>query len=373
MDDIPKFTFAPGGSYESVLPNDVPWSDDGGHASRIAWRCAVCIPPGSVDRAQQFVDRLDGHAVWGRLGYKVHLVAKVLKSPSASAGLVLGFVVLVNLWVEIGRMATARTISDAEGALEAVREQVSISLCAASDLNQEWSLSIRQEFAYIRLPTRRQISTQNLWSALASLLLTGRREVSFPTLSIAGNTVRFGPEPLGAIDALRKFLAQERMGGDARDPTKPSHSAWIAPLSLAGLMLLAWLVPISWPSVLLTSLLLAGMFAYQVQHTLAFGRRGWWERPPVVSSLGLFGIAVFGLGYAFCWLRDPNALPDAHSLGYAFLVSVGVGVAGGVIGDHAPAGSARVLAHIELLLYLGGIAAIVALLLNLRRPPAEGR
>jgi hypothetical protein len=282
-------------------------------------------------------------------------------------------VALVDMWIDLRGAITADDLKIAEESLDEIRDQIGLNLGTTLAFSH-YHLSKEQEFIRVALPKylrKLDLSPQYVWSGVAAKLERRSFDLSLRTLTLDKDVLSFGPEPDGSVIAVQILFREEQPKGSADSYDKHSYWPWVAPFVLAIGMVGAWWVPITWFGTVTALLLLSSLLAVELKMTTSAGRR-WWERPPILSMAGLFGIALFGLGYAACWLVDRTSLPDAQSLGYAFLVSVGVGVAGGVIGDHAPAGLARVLAHVQLLLYLGGIAALVALLLNPRRRPGEG-
>jgi hypothetical protein len=86
-----------------------------------------------------------------------------------------------------------------------------------------------------------------------------------------------------------------------------------------------------------------------------------------LATVGFFGIGVFGVAYAVCALLESDALGESiATLGYPFLVSTGVGVAGGILGGN-PRGAARIIAHIQLLFFLSSLIGVAAVLFRIDR------
>jgi cation transport ATPase len=84
-------------------------------------------------------------------------------------------------------------------------------------------------------------------------------------------------------------------------------------------------------------------------------------------SFAFLIIGLFGAAYALCEVFGPTSLlpsnPEFHYLGYAFLMSTSIGIAGGILGE--PGVWPRIIAHIQLLLFLSGLALVFARLLRL--------
>ena len=82
-------------------------------------------------------------------------------------------------------------------------------------------------------------------------------------------------------------------------------------------------------------------------------------------TFGFFGIGFFGILYATCALLSDEAFGHVTRLGYPFLFSTSLGVAGGVLGE--PKGFARVLTHIQLLLFMSALISVIAVVLGIER------
>jgi len=88
-------------------------------------------------------------------------------------------------------------------------------------------------------------------------------------------------------------------------------------------------------------------------------------RTSIVTTFGFYGIVVFGLIYAVFALTNSEALGQTATLGYPFLVSTSLGVAGGLLGEAK--GPVRIVIHIQLLLFLSGLMAALLILIRVRR------
>jgi hypothetical protein len=307
--------------------------------------------------------------VWPRQGCDVHVKAHILREGEEA-----GIVITVDLWVERPH-ADPAAIDAATSALELIVSEIERQLDPTGRL-RVWPVLRQQEFAILRLrgSSRRTLANGRARNVLGALMAPSNDDsADLPSVRLDGGTLCVGPEPEGAIEAVKTLLRQEQSADSASAPTgraEISRYWWIVPIAIAMAMLCAWRLSISGFSISCYFALLTVLLGVSLSPAPKFGWRQWLARPPVAATIGFAGTGLFGLGYALCWLFDHHSLQDANSLGYAFLASLGIGIAGGVIGDHAPAGAARVLAHVQLLLYLGGVAGIIALLLNIQRATA---
>lgn len=84
-------------------------------------------------------------------------------------------------------------------------------------------------------------------------------------------------------------------------------------------------------------------------------------------SFAFLVIGLFGAGYALCEVFIPGSLNKDQLkvvyLGYPFLLSTSIGIAGGIFGE--PTRAPQIIAHVQLLLFLTGLALVFARLLRL--------
>jgi len=260
-------------------------------------------------------------------------------------------------------------IQRAAEALENVRKQIDAHL--GVDVDTDLELKKGQEFIEIGLPryVARHLDTGRAKAAITSHLRTSaRRQESVPSLEVAGRSLKLGPETEGTIDAVRRFLDEEtsEAAKDALLATSPyERLSWI-PIFMAALLVVTWAFPLRRWTILMFAFLLLALMGLAVTPARDVGWRTTLRQSRTIAALGFFGIGVFGIAYSVCALVSEEALGHVTRLGYPFLVSTGLGVAGGLLGDN-PRGAALVIAHIQLLLFLGGLIGVVATLLRIER------
>jgi hypothetical protein len=357
---------------ETTLSEDSPWGERSSRAPRaklrLGWRCACQTSWDSG--VKEFLESLQENSVWVTSGHTVHVAGVRVKGPTQLDGGVL----VIDLWTE-GSGDLPGELQRAENALDIVCQQIQARL----GLNGYgvYSVEKKQEFVELKLPSS---IARNLPADRAKAAIWVHRAPSapyvsgekLPTIQVAGNWLRLGPEHPGAIDAVSKYVRQE-VGGRVRrrHPDTQTHGGWFwVPVLMVVSMLFAWALPLRVWSLVFIACVLMLLMIVAVFPARREGR-SWFGQAPIVTSLGFFGIGAFGIAYSICQLVDGKALGDVSALGYPFLVSTGLGVAGGVLGD-SPRGAARIVAHIQLLLFLGGLAGVFAILLRIARNTTPG-
>lgn len=356
--------------FEFSLNEDNPWSGSVGRLKQSAlllgWRCVSIIPPGRIGHAESFKQSSNGRYARSTHGHKVNVSVRSETKSEIEMALV------IDLWTHRPR-STSSDIQQASEALDIVRKEVAEQIDLGDDIRLPWSLRREQEFLEVKLPrfVARHLSIPNARARIAPHL--ERDEYRYmgplPTLQVTRGTLRLGPEPPGAVEGVRRFLDEET-SEKATDAILTSHRyhrwSWV-PVAMAGLLVLTWCFPLRPWSVALVAGLLLGLMILAVLPARDVGWRQILRKTTVVAALGFFGIGVFGVAYAVCALTSEDALGrHVTRLGYPFLVSTGLGVAGGILGDN-PTGVARILAHVQLLLFLSGLIGVVAMLLRIDR------
>jgi hypothetical protein len=240
---------------------------------------------------------------------------------------------------------------------------------------------VGQEFLEIRLPRflSQLTDSDKVKARLAALDKEyGDKEYYFrneyPTVKLEGRQLRLGPEPEGVIKAAQRFL-EEETGNRAHhpDPTPAEQRRrWRIPMTTAAVLLGTWFFPNKIWSISLVSLMLLGLLASSVYPARKIGWRAIFRDPTTIATVGFFGIGVFGIGYAICAMVDDEAIGHVTRLGYPFLVSTGLGVAGGILGDN-PKGFALVWAHVQLLLFLSGLMSAIIAVVGIARDARDRR
>ncbi len=379
MNTSHRFVANRGSSAETVLSDDPPWAATAKsvHRSALAlgWRCSAAILPGNSDAAADFLQSSKARPLRSAGGYELHLSAQEGTLDKHGIQMTL----LVDLWIE-RRSSAASEIMSAIEALNTVRKQVGTELQVA----REEDLRKEQEFLEIRLPhfTARHLDTNRAKAAIAQHLM--RKHTigdALPSLRVAGNRLTLGPEPNGVIDAVLAYLRHET-SEEAKEAILVSRygSRFWLPLVMAGVLLLAWGLPLRLWSVAFTAGLLLVFMFLAVRPAVDVGWQTTFRDATTVATFGFFGIGIFGLLYAGCALagcdKALNSETARSSLGYSFLMATGLGIAGGIVGDNPvgePTSWARIIAHIQLLLFLTGVLGVVALLLRIGRGVARFR
>ncbi len=365
MGTTPRFVMDPDYCSRFVLADDVPWR----HAKlgwkypavRVGWRCYCKIPPGLSEHALQFAEASKSAEPWATRGQYVNVTIDA--HPDCKG---YGMPLVIDLWVEKSRN-TVDDIQAATTALEVVRREIEAQL----RLDSIWHLAKQQEFLDVELPPSiaRHLDSDRARAAIVALLETEKRIGDLlPTLNLLKRRLTFGPEHGGTIEAVQRYLERETGERPKRGADEPALShlqSWIA-LMMAATILLTWSLPLRPWSIAVVTVVLTGLFTWGIVPRSNVPWKSMLRQTPTVASIGFFGIGMFGIGYAVCALLDHEALGPVSRLGYPFLVSTGLGIAGGILGDN-PKGAARILAHIQLLLFLGGLMGVVAVLFRIDR------
>jgi len=355
---------------EFSLNENVPWSESARRLKRSAlllgWRCVSTIPPGRIGQAQSFEQSSNGPYWRSTHGHKVNVFVRSEAKSETEMGLV------IDLWTDRPR-STSSDIEQAAEALDIVRKEIAEQIDLGDDIRLPWSLKREQEFLEVKLPRfiARHLNTENVRARITPHLK--RDEYYYmerlPTLQAIRGRLRLGPEPSGAVDAVRGFLDEETSEKATESILRSSRYhrwSWV-PIAMAGLLVLTWCFPLKPWSVALVASLLLGLMTLAVFPARDVGWRKIFRKTTAIAALGFFGIGVFGVAYAVCALISDDALGrHVTRLGYPFLVSTGLGVAGGILGDN-PTGAARIIAHVQLLLFLSGLIGVVAMLLRIDR------
>lgn len=365
VEDTSRFVISRFGSCRFALNENYPWSRADVRGKRwalcLGWRCVSFVPPGLFKTAQEFIRSSHGRHTYTSAGHTVNVSVRwePVQSDFAKP-------LVVDLWTDRPRFASSE-LRQAADALERVRKQIQARL----EFDASWELAREQEFLEIKLPrfiARRFDTARSKASIVLRLKREYRSQESMPSLQIVGSRLILGPEPDGAVEAVCKFLDEET-SENAKDillSSLPySRLAWV-PLCMVGLLLLTWTLPLRPWSVALVAFLLLVAMGTVLLPMRDVGWRTTLRQTTTVATLGFFGIGVFGIAYSMCALMSDEALGHVTRLGYPFLVSTALGVAGGVVGDN-PKGAALVVAHIQLLVFLGGIIGVVATLLRIER------
>jgi hypothetical protein len=325
-------------------------------------RCVNIVPPGLVDAVKGFTTASGAKRVYIGNGVRVQVHARSGPVEMDQMPLV------VDFWVT-GRSASVTELSRAAEALSVVRERLGVQLKLIFE-----GLKVHQEFLELGLPKflASNLDTAHLTAALLSLLPPYFGNGLLPSVRLAGTKLLIGPEPEGVINSAVKFLKQEASTSSGDAALDSGHSPlrrWI-PLVTAGLLLMSWFFPLRRWSVMLFAVLFMTIMAIVVSPVLEFGWRVTLRQTSTIAAAGFLGIWFFGILYAICALVSDSELGHVERLGYPILVSTGLGVAGGILGDN-PHGAAQVVAHVQLLLFLGGVVSLIVALLRISRAVRE--
>jgi hypothetical protein len=130
---------------------------------------------------------------------------------------------------------------------------------------------------------------------------------------------------------------------------------------------LTWAVPLAWWATLLFAALFCAIGALAMnEYRLRIDR----AIPAIVTSL--LAIALFGISYAIIGLAaggEALGVDRSPQLGEAFLIATSLGIAGGLLDNDDLALGTKLLAHIQLLLFLTALVAAVATVIRTRRAP----
>lgn len=217
----------------------------------------------------------------------------------------------------------------------------------------EAELSMTGEFAFVELPTW-------LESFLTSDMATAAVDAS--TVSVSNGTLSFGPEHEGSLDSLQRFLAKQYKAareGERLDRTAGATAmpvAWI----LVALLLVTWFVKLGAVTLLAAGVAMTLPIAFLAWQARAIGWRLYLLRPGAVTAVALYSVCLFGLAYGVCALDATKS----EALGNSFLIATSMGLAGGVVGESLTGAALRV-AHVQLLLFLGGMSVLIARVLRI--------
>jgi hypothetical protein len=264
-------------------------------------------------------------------------------------------------------------------ALESERQNLNARLDVRSI--PDWQLRTEQEFLDVRLARfiARYLNTDQAKEEIVRRQGERTRddlnyEEKLPTLRVSGNRLRFGPEPVGNVDAFRSYLSDET-SEDATiarlTPRTLRLWSWI-PVLMAAALVASWSLPLQNWSIAVASIVFAFLMVLTILPARTIGWQTLFRQTTAVAATGFFGIAIFGLAYAARAIAGGEELRNVTSLGDPFLTSTGLGVAGGIL-DEYPKGAARIIAHLQLLLFLSGLIGVVAVLLRIDRSVRRGR
>ncbi len=366
-----RFIIRESSDYQIELSDTVPWQNNSSEwlplGARIGWRCYCAVYGHSARAVDKIIESL---------GPSPSLfVAEQLEAICFSAGFVTEKQVFgrVALVVEVWTSRARAMPEDIEAAANALGAAVRV---LSAKLNLEYTdLRKEQEFIEVWLApfivSRLQPTFAN--ATLASYSKSRRAE-DLPTVRVDGDRLKLGPEHDGAIQAVVRYLQAmtDEVRRDSFLSARPYSLAKFAPLGLAILLVLSWALPLTTLSVTafaISFIAIAGAALFPAYVA------GWdivFRQPSTIATTTFFGIGMFGVLYAMCALAGDEQLGHVTSLGYPFLVATSLGVAGGVLGEN-PTGAARVIAHIELLLFLSGIAGLIAMLLRIDRHTRKQR
>jgi hypothetical protein len=352
---------------EITLGEEYPWIKIAANRKRpgslLGWRCVAFVPVLS-EKARRFVESSRGAPAYVSVG---HIVNVSLQSRPILGNYFTP--VVADIWTA-GNSNTPDEIREAEEALENVHKQLESSL----GLTYHWALKKEVEFLEIRLPrfVAEHLHTSRAEAAIMSRLARLRDNYKFkgslPSLHVVGTSLVIGPEPEGVVDAIRDFLdkeTSERAKSLLLQSQAYRRMPWM-PIFMAGLLLLTWALPLRIWSVVLVAILQLLILAIVMFPVRNVGWRTALRRTGTMATAGLFGIGAFGIAYSICALISDTDLGHVTRLGYPFLVATGLGVSVGILGEN-PNGAARVIAHVQLLLFLGGVIGAVAVLLRIDR------
>jgi len=228
----------------------------------------------------------------------------------------------------------------------------------------------RQEFVVLDLPgslsprTSEQVAVELHRLNDDAVRKSGAPSIELNTLTVTNRRITFGPEVPGALKALHDYLEEQERLVQTEPIPAPTATTMVVPWVLAGLLLATWILP-------LTPMLLGSAFGtmcipmgFLIWKARDVGWKGHFLRTGTLSAVALFTIAFFGLLYGICALTGSGQPAAQARLGEPFLIATSLGLAGGVVGE-ALSGPALVIAHIQLLLFLGSLAALLAAVLRI--------
>ena len=268
--------------------------------------------------------------------------------------------------VEIVELSGARKVASPEDldllrtALKQARQDITSALNTDWDVRTE--LRVATEFAFVTLP-------QWLASNLAAGVIDAALSLPQPSVvTLIDEHLAVGPAKEGALKTLHDYLdvqfraarrgeILDRIGGSS-----PMHAPW----TLVALLLGTWLFRLEPLTLLIAAAAMTVPIVILAFQARATGWRLYLQRAGALTAIALYSIALFGVAYGACALanraHNPAAAPEP--LGNAFLIATSMGLAGGVVGD-ALSGAALRVAHVQLLLFLGGLTALLARVLRI--------
>jgi hypothetical protein len=136
-----------------------------------------------------------------------------------------------------------------------------------------------------------------------------------------------------------------------------------APWTLVALLLGTWFFRLEPLTLLVAAIAMTIPMVIMAVQARSTGWRLYLLRSGAVTAAALYFIALFGVAYGICALFASTG-PPADRLGNSFLTATSMGLAGGVVGD-ALDGMALRVAHVQLLLFLGGLTTLIAKVLRI--------
>ena len=327
---------------------------------RQAWRC-VCRVRGGREELEEFLRSPSAPTDRSVLDVLVHVSASVGEATEPKY-----YALVIDLWADLTR-AQGLNLHLAVEALKAALKQVMFQ-CSS------FVYEVRepeQVYMSVRLPTRlaRRLRTSDQAKvALRPHLPPDKFSQVATTVRLDGSQLTLGPEPPRTPTDVETWLSDE-----TRDHTKyvipessPSRRRALFPIAMAAVLVGAWALPLRTWSVATLGAVVAVLITLALFPARKIGLGATLRQTSTIAALGLFWIAVFGIGYATCELLSPGSLGESVTkLGHPLLVATALGVAGGLVGNDNPTGAARILAHVELLLFLGGLVGVLAILLRI--------
>jgi hypothetical protein len=361
MPDEKRFPIG-SGSDSFYLPETTPWNPSSPHAKTRVFATNQPFRVGSRSVAKAIYDVKDkveqlnkDDASRTRIvkGHKVHVSAEMRELDHASY-------VVADTWLEALGNLQEFDLSEAVRTLDETTKQISYELPGNP------SFEPAQEFVEVKLP---KFLAQQLTSERAAALVKRHRSGSIykdiETAKVTQEWLMLGPEAPGTIEGVVQYVKSESTDSN-RDAVFSSFSTpRVIPFVFIATLLLTWLAPLRVWSVVGVSAVVLVLSLIAIYPARTVGWAAAMRQTETIACLGFFGVCVFGIAYAICGLTNETALGVVDSLGYPFLVSTSVGIAGGVLGD--PKGVIRVLIHVQLLLLVAAFIKVLAILLRIER------
>jgi hypothetical protein len=242
---------------------------------------------------------------------------------------------------------------------------------------RRWSTEPMPALEFVNIPLPRELARQLPLDPGPALGIC-RDPASLRHVRKEGTRLVGGPVH-GLIDIAIEWVQQQERRLlafakhlDARERAGSERLSWwlVAPAFLALTTVLAWIAALRPLWLTLFALSLTAEFAVVCIGRLKLPVSA---RPPrfiVNASAAFWLVSLFGVAFAGAALTDPTTLGSPTHLGEPFLASISLAVTAGVITAGGLSGSARVIAHVELLLFLtfvsGALVAVVRRLLRLQ-------